>query len=577
MPTVRRYGGRQVATEALSGVRKSAAETPTSTGADLAQAQGEQARAIGRLGQTVTQIGLQRVAEQEEEARKGRELADHLAVREADTTLGKWENDRLWNQTNGAYTRKGQDAMPLPAEVGGEFTELASAIEAKLNPRQREMFQSVRARRGLDLHANLQQHVGREMQRYEVETLQATEENASESAAVNATSERRVGEELTRGLAAINGSAKRLGLTGEVLDKRRNDFTTRTYVGVIDKLVADGNVAKARIYFEEAKEAGQITGAAALAHLTTTLKIGDERVQAQTVSDGIIAEGGSLAEQKAKVREKLTGDARDRALQYVEHEDAARKQAKREGEETLLDTVMARLKQNGGNLRSVTPAEEQALGSHLPGILSFADRLAKGEPVKSDKAILYTMLDHAEKQPANFKDLNLRPLLGKLDEQDYDRLDRVQRAMRAGDQKAADKELDDFRSESGVIANALTLAGLDASPKDSDTAGKERLAQFHGLVAAEARRVQDITGKKLQNTDLEAIANRLLAHQIQHVDQGWIWNTTTTKSLATATVDDIPATDRTQIEESLKRHGQPVTPAAALAIWLKAQARKAGP
>jgi hypothetical protein len=151
------------------------------------------------------------------------------------------------------------------------------------------------------------------------------------------------------------------------------------------------------------------------------------------------------------------------------------------------------------------------------------------------------MLDHAENEPGNFATLNLRPLLTKLSDEDYDHLDRAQRALRAGDKKAADKELDDFRTEQGVIKNALQLAGIDPTPKDDDTEGQDRVARFQSLVSAEARRVQDVTKKKIGNADLEAIANRILAQQI--TDHGWFYDST--RSLGAATPDDIPpATSR---------------------------------
>jgi hypothetical protein len=556
MPVVQRYE-RRIGADPVPGVRNTAAETPTSMGAGLAEAQGQQADTIGRLAGTVAHLAGQQI---EEERLKNDELAS-LAAQNA---LAKASADI----TTRALAVKGKDALALPDTTTEEFTTAADAIAGGLaNDRQRLAFAKVRSQHDVNLYATVGRHISQEMQSYRASELQSTVDLGISAVAANALDPRRGREELEGVIAAVKQQGPALGWGDQELADHVAKIQSAAHVAVVERLIDNQQPTNARIYYEETH--AEIDGTKRgdleklLAHATL-------RADGQKEADAIIAAGGTLAEQRAKVKDIKDPDTRAAAMTLVEHEDAVNDRAKREADETLLDSVFARLKRNGGDMRSISAAEELRLGSHLPGLKNFSDDLARGVPRKSDKTIYYTMLDQAEREPANFATLNLRPLMLKLSDEDFDHLDRAQRAMRAGDKKAADVELDDYRSEQNVIHGALQLAGIDPTPKSDDKVGLERVARFQTLVANEARRVQADTKKKIGNADLESIANRILSRQI--VDEGWFYNST--KSLGTATPADIPPADLTQIMDSLRRAGQPTTSENALAIWLRAQARK---
>lgn len=564
MPVVARYGNRKVTTDALAGVRKTAAETSLSTGVGLAEAQGQTADQIVRLGGAVAHLATREVADM---AAHERARADQIALFDAETQLGIWENKRLYDPEHGAFTIKGKDAMPLPETVGGEFNQVAAALDANLNPRQRAAFLPVKARRAQNLDANLRRHVYGEMQTYEAQTLAATEENASESAVANATGDqnamRRVGQELDRGVAAIKASGPRLGMSPEVLEKRVNDFTTKTHVGVIGRLLTGNQTRAARIYFEETKD--QITGSA-LGQVEKALTVGSVRAEAQKAADAILAAGGTLQEQRAKARAIDDPEVRDDVTQRLEHEKAVKDRTDKDQEEATLTNAYT-LVDKSHDIASIPAATWANLpGASRSALRGYALSLAKGSPVETDQTVYYRLREQATTDPQGFLDANLLDYRNKLSNADFQELTLARGEIRKGKKPAA---LDDWRTEQTVVAQALTLAGLDPAPKDDDVEGKRRVAQFSSLVAEEARRVQGVTNKKLGNDDLEAIANRILGKQI--VDKGWFWDST--RSLATATPDDIPPAERKLINESLTKHGQAATPEAALAVWLQQQAR----
>ena len=97
MPTVRKYD-RQVGVNALPGVRQTAAETPTSEGADLALARGRGRAAVldavGNLGGVASRVGTQLFGEL---ADRAREDADQTALLAASNKLAEWKSSALWS------------------------------------------------------------------------------------------------------------------------------------------------------------------------------------------------------------------------------------------------------------------------------------------------------------------------------------------------------------------------------------------------------------------------------------------------------------------------------------------------
>jgi hypothetical protein len=556
MPVVQRYE-QHVQADPIPGVRNTAAETPTSTGAGLADAQGQQAETIGRLGSTVANLAGQQL---EEERKRNDELVN-LAAQNA---LGKVAADI----STAAQAVKGKDSLTLPDTTTEAFNTAADTIAGTLvNDRQREVFAKARSQHDLNLYATVGRHVSQEMQSYRASELESAIDLGISAVAANALDPRRGKEELQQIVDAVTTQGPALGWGEQELADKLAKVKSVAHVAVVERLVENNQPANARIYYEETQT--EIDGTKR-GNLEKLLDKAGTLGDAQRAADAIITAGGTPEEQDKALKAIKDPETRKEATSLVEHEQAKQEHRARVADENLLDSVFARLMKNGGDLRSITPAEKLKLGSHLPGLKNFSDDLARGVPRVSDKNTYYTMLDQAENYPTNFATLNLRPLMLKLSPEDYDHLDRTQRAIRAGNKKGADVELDDYRTEQTVMKSALQLAGIDPTPKDDDQVGLDRVARFQTLLAAEARRVQADTKKKIGNADLESIANRILARQI--VDEGWFYDSK--RSLGTATPADIPPADLTQIMDSLRRAGQPTTPENALQIWLRAQARK---
>jgi hypothetical protein len=569
MPTVRRYGTPQVQTTPLPGARLTAAETPESEGAGVAEARAQQGQALEGFGLTASRDIL---AIQETE----RQHADDVAQLAWNNQLDSWTNKALYDPDNGALTVKGKNAMGLPEKVLGDFEQTAGQIGSGLtSDRQRQQFARVKARHEENLDATLRRHVFQEMQAYETNELQAFVENKRDNAIRNASDPRRVGQELQGAVDAIRTSAPRLGLGPEEVQKQIDATQTATHVGVIDALLSAEKYGAAKVYFEETRD--QINGDAA-SKVQKAIQEGTTRQQAQQAADKIIAEGGTLTEQRDKVRAIDDPLVRDEVEQRIEHESAIAEKIQRDTEETTLRGAYD-LVDKTGSVSAIKPTVWASLdGNQRSALREYADRLARGVAVDTDPATFYTLMRASSDLPDDFARTNLLTYKDRLSAGDFKQLVELQTSIRTGDRKKADEQQSGFRSANDIITNSLTLYGIDTSTK-ADKATKNAVAELYRLVDTRVQAQATLTGKKPTNDDVQVIVDGILS--TSRTTPGSWWGMVPfngvsffdkkTKGLIDLTPGDVPASDRAQIEESLRRNGLPVSDQTVLDVYITHQ------
>jgi hypothetical protein len=567
MPVVPRVT-RQVQLEALPGVRLTAAETPESQGSGIAESQGQQAQALAGIGAKTAALGEGLYAKAIAEETKS---ADDIWQLNARSQFTRWNTWRLYDPNSGALSVKGPAAFGLPEQVGQEFNDQADEIaKTATTDRQKNAFATMRNEYALELHAAVMKHTWAEMQQYQAQELQAFLENSRNSAISQATDPRAIGLELQRQVDAIRTHAPQLGLGPEQLQKQIDATRSATHVGVIENLLAQEKSKTAQIYFEEAKD--QISGEQ-IARLEKALKEGSTRKEGQTQADAILAAGGTLTEQREKARQIDDADVRDQVMTRLEHEWSVREVQQRQDTEAALKTAYDIVDRTKDVSKIPPTAWVSFSGGDRSALRAYAERLAKGEPIETDDTVYYSLMLQASGTPGygtpqDFAKQNLLAYRGKLSDGDFKHFVELQTSIR--NNQAKKPVIDDFRTVHDVLSQALRGAGIDPTPKDDDKEGMALVSRFYSLVATEQRRVQGITGKSQSNEDLEAITNHVLSRQI--ADPGWIFSGK--KRLITATISDVPDAARRQIEQSLRRFGQPVTDDSVLNIWIQSQVEK---
>lgn len=553
MPRVQTYGGAQVSTRPLPAARRRVVPSPDSFGASF----GEVAARIGTQG--LTEIF---------EAR--RERNDQLAILDAHNQLATWRQRRLEDPQTGALTVKGKDAFELHEKVAPEFETFAAGVSEKLqNDRQRLAFDRIKGEQFRALQDTLFAHEHRERETYFREQADSAITLAVSDAIANAGDPQKIAAELARGEGVIRTHLK--GQADETIADKVLTFRSSVHEGIIDRLLATDQDRAARAYYEEVQD--QVIGGRR-AQIEKALDTGSTLAEAQRQADAILAAGGTLTQQRDKAKAIEDPEVRDRALQYIEHEQIIRDRADREQAEATLVTAYNQVEKGG--LKAIPPTVWSSLpGGARASLRAYAKQLVEGTraAVKTDYETMYALIRQSAEDPETFAKQPLLSYKHKLSDGDFEQMARLQASVISGGKKAP-QILDDYRTELQVVDQVLQQSGIDPSPERKDQEGlRSKVAFLRSLVAGEARRVQGLTGKKVTNDELEAIAWKVLGTQV--LDRGGWFSSDSTQPLANADIDDVPPADRRLIEQAFKRRGiAHPTDDQILFAWLEGQARK---
>lgn len=570
MPTVQRVQRREQTT-ALPGARLNAAENADSAGVNLLEAKRGTDAAIAGFGGEVAHAGLVMARDQREAADREKERADQVAVLNASNVLSEWENRRLYDPNSGALSVKGKQSFGLPEAVGDEYNEVAGQVEQTLSTdRQRQAFQRVKLDRQQNIDLTLRRHVFGEMQRYEGEELTAFVANARSSAIQNASDPSRVGIELGQAVDAIRTHASRLGLGPEQVQHQVEAATSDTFSGVIEQLIATDQVKAASAYFDETKS--QIKGES-LARIERALDEGKMRGAAQKASDEIISAGGTLTEQREKAKAIDDPKLRDEVEQRIEHNATVSERAAREQEAATLRGVYNIIDRTHDVTAIPATVWANMDGGQRASARSYAHSLAKGVAVETDFPTYYGLMQQAAHDPETFATANLLTYRSKIGETELKQLTEMQGAIVKGDRASAEKVLGGFRSKEELINDGLNLYGID--PKETGKASTEgkAIAQLRRMVDDRVQSLENLTGKKATNADMQGIVDGILSQKAT-VPGSWFgdwWPTE--KNLIDLTIGDVPQADKTQITDALKRANRPVSDATILDLFLERKAR----
>lgn len=200
--------------------------------------------AAGQLGNTITRIGAEIYAD---EVRK----QDEIAVMEADSKLSAWENQRLYDPKEGAFAKRGKDAFGLPDLISRELDDHVAELGKSLRgDRQQMAFQRRVESRRADITASISRHTFAEIRKHDDAETEAYLTSARALALANYTSPERVGLEIERQQAAIVDYANRNGLGAEFVKQKVAQVHSDTHVGVIDRMLANGQDQAAKQYFD---------------------------------------------------------------------------------------------------------------------------------------------------------------------------------------------------------------------------------------------------------------------------------------------------------------------------------------
>lgn len=588
MPTVQRYGQRQIRTAALPGVRRTAAETALSRGAGVEQAKAATAETIGRVGSAVASFGLQQYAEIQ---RQARERADAVARLSWQNRLAQFETDAVYSPETGIAATRGAAAMELPERVLGEFQKLVTEIEAGLTTdAQRLAFAAdVQAARAT-IYAKVQSHVSSEITKLEANELTAFVENQRSLAIANADDLPLVGRSLAEMTDAIRRHGANVGMGPEQIEQAIAAQRSAVHAGIIDRYLTRGQQQAAQVYFEETRS--EISGES-IAKIEQALSVGRVRAEGQRLADEILAGGGTLAEQRERARAIADPEVRDNVMSRLEHEAQIRARVEAEQHETRLRGVYDILDRSPDVDRIPPSVWAQMSGAERTAAMNYARRRALGEPIETDYATYYSIMNQAASDPGAFARRNLLDDRARLGDAEFKQLAQMQLALRTSGDGAASEELASFSTKTEILKDALEQYGfpeaLDAEP---GTPEAKAVAQLRRLVDVQVAALGP--GAKPSSADIRSIIDAIMATEAQRATpapfwsvlsgmnpnlaaptlgvMGWhmglgIFRSQERKLLIEGTIADVPRADRLLIEEALRANGLPVTDVTILETW----------
>lgn len=567
MPPVTPYGGRRIARAPLANARLTAASTPLAEGAGETGGEG-----LIAIGSQITRLGVAAVTGI---AERERNRADQVARLKWQNQFADFETARINDPEKGALAQRGEAAFPLPEQIDADFETLAGTIESSLTTeRQRLQFAADRLTMRSSIEGTVRRHVRDQIQTFEGEQLTARVTNARNAAGVHAADPRRVGLELTAGEEAIRSSGPRLGMPPEQVDAEVVKFKSATHVDVISNLLESQQTSAARVYFDEASAAGEISGDA-LDGVKRALREGTVRQNAQRETARILATGGTLAEQRTAAKAIADADVQDEVLRRIEHEETVQRGIERDVDETRMRTA-ADILDRTRDVTRIPPGEWAAMSpAQRSSLRSYVEQLTKSNDVETDWNTFYRLMNQAGTDPEAFANVNITDFIGRLSKQDREQLAGLQLSIRNADRRGTAAVIDGFMTNQQIVNDVLLEAGLDATPQAGDDSVNQVIA-LRREVDRQVQALQTATGKKATNEDVRAIADSMFRKVVIEGSRSWLLGSDEQRALIDLpaadriqrmTLTDMPPSLRALAEDSLRRHGQSASDAEVLALY----------
>jgi hypothetical protein len=593
MPVVESYGQPRVGTNPITGAKKDAALTPDAAG--------------GGFGETLARLGSAGLVEVQKRQLAERQRANELAELTAERQFNQLDSLLLHDKDRGVLHKGGREPMDLREQYTKEYDEQADQIlTAAKTPEQQLALTRMRDRRRASFHDRYDTHASNKFGQYEVGEVNAALESSVNAAiaAVDEPAEQRVAtiaEQLATQKTTVDRYATRLQLGPEAAAALKEKLASQTHVGVIQRLIAKQEDIAAEEYFHEVRD--QITGPVK-AQLEEQLANGARDAKAFAAADDIWQKNApdptddataiQLDKMEAAARTRFKDDpkAYRAAIQYLRERKQGVDDARRERQDDRDSAIWGAMAQRRP-LSEVRMLEEFRLSDGIVQAKVIAEYTREAEHrealAASRDSRAYTQAQRAEREledrgygtylevkanPEKLKALTdgeilkMRPDIGPAN---------VNRLLNEREQllksKTADA-LDGFRTNQQIAEGALRKVGINTS--DSEAARKSgdraRADRFLSVLDQRVAALQGQTGKKVTNEEIERLADALLIEVHVGGDPQRVFDVAPRDLPEWArnrvAVAEIPATDRRQIDDALRRAGRPVNDVERLNLYL---------
>lgn len=185
---------------------------------------------------------------------KERQKADTALLMDADNQLTKWQQNAMYSEDGGVYTRKGQNAMDVTNQTLDQFDKAQEEIAKTLtNDQQKARYAQIVSSRRNSLSNDLNRYEYGERQNYYGQVEKAQLETSMQGAALDYQDPAKVDQYRQKVDAVLASRAERLGLSPEAAQAERLSTNSGMSTAVIQRMLID-SPQKAKSYYESYKD-----------------------------------------------------------------------------------------------------------------------------------------------------------------------------------------------------------------------------------------------------------------------------------------------------------------------------------
>lgn len=502
--------------------------------------------------------------------------ADDAATSDYYAKLASHKQNLFWNPKDGAFTKKGSEALAAPDEYGKKFDTFADELEKTLSPNQVAMAKQIRQKERMDFDSQLIRHVAKEADEYQETASKAGILTARNDAVLNYQEPGYVSQKIKLQEAAYMQTAD--GKAPEVVQQDIQNIRSNTHSSVINRMLENNQDGLAKNYFEKNK--ADLTSDD-LGKLEKAINTGTLRGESQRMSDKIIVSTDSMSAALEDARKIDNPELRDETARRVKDYYSTKKLAEEERNERLHKQA-GQIIDESGDIDSIPPAMWNELSvSDRASLRSYSDKRKKGEEPSTDWESYYSLKTMAASPDLRqeFMKTNLMQYRDDLSDSEFKDLVNLQDGLRNKSGQTT-KDLDGYRSNHEIVNTALSAMGLEPNPKprEKDAAS---VSLFKRKVDEAVVQYQQRSGKPINSTEMQAIVDDLSVEGV--VKRGWLFDDRARQfelepgQELEFRLKDIPRAERSEIELSLRKKGFPVTENRIIEVYRRMAKEPYGP
>lgn len=457
----------------------------------------EGARAADQLGRGLTNLGQELARQQIDEQIQANQVRVNDAMNKAVSAKLRltYDKDAGYTGVRGESALNRPDGKPLDQEYGEKLDqELAAIRDALGNDAQRRAFNDQASQMSVQFRGNLQQHVAKEFNDYQLSVQDGTIATAQQQMGLAWDDPKAVAQSKDAIKAAVYEAGRLRGWSAQQVEAATVDQLSRGHTSVLAAAADGKRLDYAREYLKQ--HGAEMTPEARLA-AQKVLDVGDFEAKTQDAAGRIYANSkGDTAAALAEVREKYSGKEEDAIVTRIKTMDAERVALRERAQGDAADQAW-KIYSSTGSLSKIPPSVIASMdGKALEGLRrtarADADAAAAKKEVKTDPAVYYALALAAGGDP-RFKEQDLRPFFDKLSPGDRKHFIDLQAAT-AKPEKAA--EVVGIGEQKSAMVKAL---GLKA----------EQAGTFHQVADKALFAAQQEKGKPLNQDERQKVLDRL--------------------------------------------------------------------